>query len=386
MKIGILTLPLHINYGGILQAYALQTILERMGHEVVVYNFDRKPYHLSLPKMLYVMLRRIIMSFKNNCHFDYYNVNNEAEHNYKEFSIKAQNTQQFVDKYIKSCYLRDYVKQIPTSGVDCVVVGSDQIWDLGNGVTISGNVVNAFLPNLSPSIKRFSYAASFGHDEWRYTSEQTAAAKEAIKLFTSVSVREVSGAELCNKHLDVDAHIDIDPTLLLTSEDYVQSIGIEHMEPSPGNMLVYVLDRTPEKDAITHYIEQSLHLKHFRVNSKAEDINAKNVFIEDRIQPPVEKWLRGFYDAKFVLTDSFHACVFSILFHKPFIVVGNKDRGLTRFLNLLSKFHLENRFVETIDDVKVINLNASIDYSEIEKILTNERKESMDYIAKNFSI
>ena len=386
MKIGILTLPLHTNYGGILQAYALQTVLERMGHEVEVYNIDRKPRHLSFPKVVYVMLLRIVASIKGNKRFSFYNINKEMDAHYTEFAIKTQYTQKFVDKYIKSCYLKDYVRQIPETKVDCVVVGSDQIWDLGNGVTISGNVVNAYLPYLPSSVKRFSYAASFGHDEWRYSSEQTAVAKEAIKLFTAVSVREYSGAALCKKYFGVDAHVDIDPTLLLTSEDYVRAIGIEHMNPSDGNMLVYVLDRTLEKDAITDYIEQALNLKRFRVNSKAEDINAKNAPIEDCIQPSVEKWLRGFYDAKFIVTDSFHACIFSILFHKPFIAVGNKHRGLTRFLNLLSKFHLDNRFVETFEEVKAIDLKAVIDYDEIEKILSVERKVSTDYLSKNLSI
>lgn len=65
----------------------------------------------------------------------------------------------------------------------------------------------------------------------------------------------------------------------------------------------------------------------------------------DFIQPSVEKWLRAFMDARFVITDSFHACVFSILFHKPFIVMGNEYRGNTRFDSLLNMFGLTDRLV-----------------------------------------
>lgn len=386
MKIGILTLPLHTNYGGILQAYALQTVLERMGHEVKVYNLDRKPVHHSAPRVLFSMLYRILSTIKNRYIFDYYNINKESKARYKEFCIKTQHTQIFVDKYIHSYYLHNYIKQVPQSDVDCVVVGSDQIWDRNNGSAISGDVANSYLSYLPDSCKRFSYAASFGHDEWRYTPEQTKVACKAIKQFSGVSVREASGIKLCKQNLAVEAQVNIDPTMLLTADDYVQKLGIDKVEPSSGNMLVYVIDRTSEKDAITDYVEKVLRLKHFRVNSKAEDTNAKNVSMEERIQPPVEKWLRGFYDAKFVVTDSFHACVFSILFHKPFIVIGNRSRGLTRFLNLLSKFQLDDRLVETLDNVKAIDLTASIQYQEIEHILENERKGSINYLTNNLSL
>ena len=97
-------------------------------------------------------------------------------------------------------------------------------------------------------------------------------------------------------------------------------------------------------------MHKSLSLTPFRVNSKANGLHAS---IRERIQPPVEAWLRGFYDAEFVVTDSFHACVFSIIFGKPFIVIGNKDRGMARFESLLKMFGLENRMI--YDDLSVIN-------------------------------
>ena len=82
----------------------------------------------------------------------------------------------------------------------------------------------------------------------------------------------------------------------------------------------------------------------FCVNSRIEEWDAP---IQECIQPPVEEWLRGFYDAEFVVTDSFHACVFSILFNKPFIVIGNEGRGIARFESLLKTFGLEERLVIT---------------------------------------
>ena len=384
MKIGILTLPLHTNYGGILQAYALQTVLERMGHKVIVYNLDRKPLHCGLYVTSLTFIRRVLSSIKHRVKFTYYNLNKESENYYQEFMVKTQFTQPFIDRYIHCYYLKNHTVEIIGSNVDCVIVGSDQIWDFENGMSIAGSVSNAFLPFLGKSkIKRFSYAASFGKDTWNYTIQQTQISREAIKAFTGISVRESSGIDLCKQYLGMEATQHIDPTMLLTNDDYINNLGISKLKSSSGNMLVYILDRTSEKDLIVQYIEEKLSLKKFRVNSKAEDITSQNVKIQDKIQPPVERWLRGFFDAKFVVTDSFHACVFSILFHKPFIVIGNKHRGLTRFVSLLSKFGLEDRLINKLDDIDKLDLRKTIDFTNTEEVLHRERRKSIEYIASN---
>jgi hypothetical protein len=85
--------------------------------------------------------------------------------------------------------------------------------------------------------------------------------------------------------------------------------------------------------------------------------------------PAIEKWLRGFYDAKFVLTDSFHGMVFSIIFEKPFLVVLNKQRGSSRFLSLLSALGLEDRLIENIDGFNLNLLDKEIDYERLRKRL-----------------
>ena len=113
----------------------------------------------------------------------------------------------------------------------------------------------------------------------------------------------------------------------------------------------------------------------FRINSKVED---KTAPIAERIQPPVEQWLRGFHDAEFVVTDSFHACVFSILFHKPFFVVGNKKRGLSRFTSLLGLFRLENRLISTAAETD--SLETAIPWNNIETTLNILRQKSTDVI------
>ena len=171
----------------------------------------------------------------------------------------------------------------------------------------------------------------------------------------------------------------------MNSDDYINKLEFNSIEKSPGNLLVYLIDSSQEKDAIVDYIEKDLSLTRFVVNSKVEDSGVKNKKIEDCIQPPVEKWLRGFMDADFIITDSFHACVFSILFNKPFVAIGNVERGLTRFQSLLSLFHLEKRLVTSLKDIYNMNLKETIDYSEVEKLINAERERSFSYLNKHLS-
>ena len=108
-------------------------------------------------------------------------------------------------------------------------------------------------------------------------------------------------------------------------------LKLNKVKKSEGNLLVYILDYTNEKEKAIKQIAEEKNLVPFRVNSDYENYNAE---LYDRIQPPVEQWVRGFYDAEYVITDSFHACVFAIIFSKPFVVCLNSERGRTRYESL----------------------------------------------------
>lgn len=386
MKIGILTLPIHTNYGGILQAYSLHVVLKRLGHDVKVINKNRQPKRMSLYRVSRCFIKRIISTIVHLKRYKFYNINNEQKSNYADFLLMTHHTQKFVDKYIDCFYVRNYQKDIKKTTFDAIVVGSDQIWSREHGGAIDGNVANAYLPFfIDKHPLRISYAASFGKDYWEYTKKQEIIARNAISRFTAVSVREQSGIKLCKDHFGVDAIQLLDPTLLLKAEDYISDVDLENVSKSPGNMLVYIIDGNNEKDAIVSLCENKLNLKRFIVNSRAEDYNIKEKALEDCIQPPVEQWLRGFYDAKFVVTDSFHACVFSILFHKPFIIVGNESRGNARFVSLLSLLHLSEHLVHSLQDVNSIDIKKQIDFTKIDSILEKEREKAFKYLKTNLS-
>lgn len=368
MKIAILTLPLHTNYGGILQAYALQTILERMGHEVCLIERRARPTRLPLWKMPYSYGKRIIKNLTGHPYPIFYEQKKD-----REAPIVAQNTNKFIKKYIKRLVVNEFT-DIHQKDFDVIIVGSDQIWRPKYFPKIETAYLN-FTKDWN--IKRIAYAASFGTDEWEYSTKQTQNCRHLISQFIAVSVREESGIDLCHKYLGTNAKQVLDPTLLLKTEDYISLFKSINVPKSSGNLLGYILDDTPEKISFISHIAKLQGLIPFHVDSKVEN---KIAPLSERIQPPLEKWLRGFYDAEFVITDSFHACVFSILFHKPFLVIGNKERGMSRFQSLLSMFGLEDRLVDVHSQ---INLHAKIDWNAVDDILKKKREEARRFLTNS---
>ena len=159
----------------------------------------------------------------------------------------------------------------------------------------------------------------------------------------------------------------------LLKDDYIQLFEVDKTPESKGSLLCYILDETPEKLDIINKITKEKALIPFRVNSKAENIK---VPLEERIQPSIEQWLRGFYDASFVVTDSFHACVFSIMFNKPFVVVGNAQRGMTRFNSLLRTMQLQNCLIAENTKFTIEN----IEYKKVNRLLKHWQNISLQYL------
>ena len=359
MKIGILTLPLHTNYGGILQAYALQTVLERMGHEVHVIEKEKRPLSINKYKMPLTYGKRIAKNLMGKKVPIFY----EQKYN-REQPIIRQYTDQFIEKYIHLIKYKEF-SDIKESEYDAIVVGSDQVWRPKYfGINQIEQAYLRFAENWN--IKRMAYAASFGTDEWEYTTKQTSICGELLKKFDAVAVREESGVQLCKEHFRVEAQHVLDPTMLLEKEDYIKLFEANNTPKSQGNLLCYFLDETDEKKELIKRVAKEKRLIPFNVKSKSEDINSP---ISDRIQPPLEQWLRGFYDAEFVVTDSFHACVFSILFKKPFFVVGNITRGMSRFVSLLDMFGIVDRIIDCKSSLEIKtyipweNLITSLNYN-----------------------
>ena len=363
MKIAILTLPLHTNYGGILQAYALQTVLERMGHEVTHLQAKHSRLHNPIVMPL-VWCKRLCRK--------YFQGDSELPVFENPYKWARKNTDRFISENLNCRFLApEEWNEGLAKDYDAVVVGSDQVWR----PIYSPDVTRFFTAFLGHSdICRIAYSASFGVDVNEFSDEQIACGREYLKLFPSISVREESGIRLCKELFDVQACQVLDPTLLLDCADYMKFAS--KAPKSQGNLMVYVLDRTDEKDAFIAEFAEKRGLVPFYANSKAEIPWDVDISARERKQPPLENWLRGFADAEFVLTDSFHACVFSILFHKPFGVFVNLERGLSRIESLLRPLGLMDR---CITDAPV-DLDKPIDWKLIDNVLMQKAESSLGFM------
>ncbi|GHT70434.1 MurB family protein [Bacteroidia bacterium] len=380
MKIGILTQPLLNNYGGLLQAFALQTILQRMGHEAWI--VDR---HLNMN-----LARKIANFVKNILYYFILGKKNlfPIWISEKQKQILAKNTSVFVNNYIQyrtkplnsNSALR---KEIERKKFDAYIVGSDQVWR----PVYSPCITNYFLDFAKEyeNIKRVAYAASFGVETWEFKTKQTQVCADLIQKFDAVSVREQSGIALCKEYFNVNAVCALDPTLLLDKSEYIKLVMDAEETVSDGKIMTYILDATSEKSSIVKKVVTQLGLNCFSV-MPSKTLNNRPKDIESCIFPSVTKWLRGFMDAEFVITDSFHACVFSIIFNKPFLAIGNKERGMDRFNSLLNIFDLRDMLICSLSDLKSQNIKILIDWEKVNNIISKKREESILFIKQGLSI
>ena len=359
MKIGILTQPLYTNYGGLIQCYALQTALQRMGHETVVLQreFNRQ-YTFKGACVYYVKhIVKLLLGRKSSWH---YYVSQERR------DYIAKNTKMFTEAWInprsKHCYTTEQLAaEVDFMHLDAIIVGSDQVWR----PYYSPCQPNYFLDFLDgrKDILKLSYAASFGSDEWTFDAMLTKQCGALLHQFDAVSVREESAIGLCKEHFGVEAQHVIDPTMLLEKDDYRTVCGQQSAER--GSLFCYVLDRSKEKREIITEIANRLKLEPFESMPELPD-EIFNLYgkIDKCVYPPVEAWLSAFDETKMVITDSFHGTVFSIIFNKPFWVIGNEGRGLARFQSLLSQFGLEDRMLMP-SKLNDLDLNQSIDWEKV---------------------
>ncbi len=389
MKIGIVTLPLHINFGGYLQNYALQVTLKRLGHESLTLNQRPRKKNIK-EKYLQVILANIktlllsIVGEQGCRQIDYMHGNSLRPILWKESLF-------FYDKYITHTEPlnpnKDFKSICSKYQLDALVAGSDQVWRPRYVENLGTNYLSF---EKNPEIKKISYAASFGTDQWEYNEQETDLCKKYISDFSMVMVREKSAVEMCSKYFGVESYQVLDPTLLLEKEDYIKLVEAENEPKSEGNMFCYILDNSPRKRNLVKTIASEFALTPFYVNIGDSTNHYRRSYIMSHIEqfknPSVTKWLKGFMDAEMVIADSFHAVAFSIIFNKPFWVIGNKERGLSRFNSILKMFHLENRLIDETDLTVSFDWVEPIDWTEVNHIRNEWRKRSISLLKKGLEL
>lgn len=364
------------NFGGILQAYAMQRVLRRMGYEVAT-DAPIKDRINSRDRVIPVI--KILLKYTVKPSIVLTTPRDVLRITASEPSKFAIDNMELVD-LLKG---RKKPRRSSLKGIQGYIVGSDQVWRK-RYCDVSYNLLS-FISDREDLVK-VSYAASFGKDNLsEYGSKLIGKTSRLAKKFDAISVREQSGVDICKKNWGVHAEQLVDPTLLLSKVDY-ENLVRKHPEQtyaSDGDLFAYVLDRKQGKGEIIDTIARKRKLTTFEIMPKA--YSTRQVFNKDilgHMLPPVPQWVRSFMDAEFVVTDSFHGCVFSIIFNKPFIAIGNEFRGLARFTSLLSLFGLEQRLVLSADDISLELINEKIDWDKVNNKIKSEQKRSFDYLKK----
>ena len=365
MKIALLVFPLHYSHGCILQTYALYSKLKEFEYDVTI--LDRQQNKQPLVRLILSTAKRIFraifLGYRGAIFYTGW---------YPKSIMKEQNS--FIDGFRKdiiSVASTEELKiRVEEGRYDVIVVGSDQTWR----PRYVPNVMDYWLDFASKmKVKKVAYAPSFGIDVWEYSEFQTETCKKLAALFDGISVREESGMHLCKEKLGIETKCVLDPTMLWDKAFYIPIA--EKCKIQTGGCQCYFLDRTPEKEAVASKIAEIKELSVNYVNSKTENSNAP---IKERIAPGIERWLAGFLNGDFIVVDSYHAMVFCIIFQKPFIVIGNKQRGLTRFESLLRELDLLDRLVPEGGDFEEI-ISKDIDWISVNKHLNNHRISSINF-------
>ena len=373
MKIGILTHPLDYNYGCLLQAFALQKTIREMGHEVVTinrYSDPHRPFKVLLKDWIHRLKSRVIKhQHVSLCWNPIESLDTKR--------VLASKTQLFVDRNIVNTGIvlpKDLKRIDEEYKFDAYVVGSDQVW-------LPHFSLNCFLNFVQrDNVKRFFYAASTGAQSFADNPLILQECRELVKKFSGISVREDNLIPLVKTTLNREAILVLDPTLLLSSQDYLNTCNQE-IESEPV-IFTYILDKTEDKQCLIEKIKDKLNLPIVRGSVEKDYVKGKGMDIHECIYPPVENWISNLSRAEFVVTDSFHGTCMSIVFRKPFVVFGNESRGLNRFLSLLRLFGMENRLILKSSEFND-SFYKSIDTNDLNNRIKELQSISISYLQKN---
>ncbi|MBD9144782.1 MAG: polysaccharide pyruvyl transferase family protein [Bacteroides clarus] len=345
MKVGIVTLPLHFNYGGILQAFALQETVKMLGADPFI----------------------IIES------------HNSAKQILKSFLYKRTSTYKFIKTNIACLKLTApfICRELEKRNIGVLLVGSDQVWRPDMGADRENNIDRYFLrTDKTNIIKKIAYAASFGVDNWLFTDIETTVVKSLTNDFTAISVREISGLKLCSQYLSLENVMQVlDPTMLIDIGKYKKLMLSSPFKTKSSHSFVYLLDYD---SAINKKIVEACIPKESELLLARVERNVLKKYLN--VDKRVEWWLSAIYNSDIVITDSFHGCVFSILFHKDFYVMSNTAGGNTRIQTLLSLFGLNNRLIKDVDCMSY--KKEFIDWETIDLKLHEMKEKSITYLQK----
>lgn len=344
MKIVLLTIWHIGNYGAEMQTYATVKALQSLGHKVEVVDIRlTDASHISVKGRI-----SKVISF---------------------FSPSERKINAFWKKFIPST--RRYrslnqLQQYPPQA-DLYLVGSDQVWN----PELTGDLSNVFFLDFGNNdVVRASYASSFGTDKWNY-SQMKDEVQRLLSRLNHISCREQSGVELLKREFSLDATMVVDPTMLFAS--YKELIG---KVEETNNLVYYPLGAN---EPITTYCQGLAKRLGLNAVNAQRTTKILRKIVWQRNSP--QEWIRDIASARFVVTPSFHGCVFSILYQRQFAIVIQNTKRATRIVNLLESLGLKNRIYESYEALEAAKpWEQPIDYSSVMPKLEILRTASFNFL------
>lgn len=365
MKAGIITIYDLLNYGNRLQNYAVTKIFEDLGYEVDTLLIDE--YRIK-------DLIKIILFRERNIHW---NVRQESEEfflkqdelsrkkylNFKEFTYKYMSIKKVSGSKLGLKYLNHEY--------DIFIAGGDQIWN-----PLIGHAIDWEFLTFADNKKKISIAPSFGIGELPDVEKK--AIKRYLKDFEHISVREKTGQDIIRDLLSKESTLLVDPTLLITKEDWLKIASTpSNVDLNRPYILLYFLGTV--SDRIQERIDRIAAETGYQVLNLFDKSNP------DLFSASPSDFVSLIAQAKIVLTDSFHASVFSLIFERPFLVfnrAGKHSNMSSRIENFIDMFKLQRKYVQDEAAVDYVTDIWEHDYSESLAVLNIEKERALSFIMK----
>lgn len=361
-KIAILTFHNAHNYGAMLQAYALQKKCEEYGKcEILDYENKKISNQYKIIRIVgknpINIIKRAVLDIKN----------------YKKRKLRAEKFNNFMNGYM-NLSLKRFKKEenLKKENIkyDILITGSDQVWN----PQIVGGLSEIYTLNFGENeIKRISYAASVG--DVNVISDNKEEFLKKLSNLNYISVRENDAKDELQKIINKDIEVVLDPTLLMSREEWNSEI-ISINKCNQKYIVAYVVEPDTEYIKIVNELSRKTNLP--VVYFEAKNSGYTNVLKSEYTAGPLE-FVNYIKNAEYVVTTSFHATVFSIIFNKKFFIIPHKKTG-ARVTTLLKKLGIDGRIFSNYDEFKTIDYDFETDWSIIEKNLKNEQDASIKWL------
>ena len=360
-KIGILTFQNADNYGALLQAYALKQVLINQGHVVKILNYCcpkiQAAYRINIQRNYpLTFIRKLKICIKLLLFLPlWWYVKTKFSFFRKKHLIDTPK------------YYSDTIKQV--FGYDLFITGSDQVFN----PRLTGFDSNYFLAFSSNKTKNVSYAASFGFGLKDLSEKEKLFIQQNLSHLKCLSVREQQGAEIIRLLTGRTSQVNIDPTFLLTKDEWVSLAKLPKVKKP--YVLVYLMN---EDSNIISFAKKLAHNNNYELLYISSTLDIKQRLYNRHITPTPQEWLGLFLKAQYIVTNSFHGLVFSIIFNKHFFV-GNLPKtwpANSRLDNLLGITNLQNRIYTNFTQ----DYNKPIDWSFVNRCVGKERQKALNYL------